>query len=288
MGNSKLTDGRGLRRASTAYTFLVVHFLVLFNIANGQSPYQLKPGREVVLLGVGAATGVTSLVLGRRLEPLTQTEIATLNRADVPGYDRGATFRFSHAADRASDVTLAGNVVLLGGLTLAAKPMRQDFLTVGVMYGETLLLANGIQRSVKNIVQRTRPFVYNPNAPGADKLEKDARRSFFSGHATNAFATAVFTGEVFRHYFPQSKYKSVVWVGSLGLATATAVLRYEGGLHYPTDLLAGAAFGTLVGWGIPKLHELKNRGELGQRLYIQPWSNGQATGIYLKIAVFSQ
>lgn len=288
MSNWKLTDGRGLRRTTIASTCLIVHFLLFLNVANGQSPYQLKPGREVVLLSVGAATGVTSLVLGSRLEPLTQAEIATLNRADVPGYDRGATFRFSHTADRASDVTLAGNVVLLGGLTLATKPMRQDIVTVGVMYVETILLANGIQRSVKDVVQRTRPFVYNPDAPGADKLEKDARRSFFSGHANNAFATAVFTGEVFRHYFPQSRLKPIVWVGSLGLATATAVLRYEGGLHYPTDLVAGAAFGTLVGWGIPKLHELKNRSELGQRLDIQPWSNGQATGIYLKIAVFSQ
>jgi len=267
-------------------SFLIYHSSFTFCVA--QSPYQLKTGREAALLGVGVATGVTSLVLNSRLEPLTKAEIDGFSRADVPGYDRGATFRLSHAADQISSVTLAGNVAVLGGLTLLAKPMRQDMVTVGVMYVETVLLANGIQRSVKNIVQRTRPFVYNPDAPMADKLDKDARRSFFSGHATNAFATAVFTGEVFRHYFPDSKLKPVVWVGSLGLATATAVLRYEGGLHYPTDLIAGAAFGTLVGWGIPKLHEVKNRSEFGQRLDMQPWSNGQATGVYLRLAVFSQ
>ena len=82
--------------------------------------------------------------------------------------------------------------------------------------------------------------------------------------------------------------KPVIWVGSLGLATATAVLRYEGGLHYPTDLLAGAAFGSLVGWGIPKLHEVKNRSELGRRLNVQPWSDGQVNGIYVRLAVFSR
>lgn len=267
--------------------FIILNFS-LFTVSPAQSPYQLKARREIALLGIGAATGVTSLVLGSRLEPLTRAEIVGLNRSDVPAYDRGATFNFSLAADQASDVTLAGNWAVLGGVTLLAKPMRQDVVTVGVMYFETLLLANGLQRSVKNLVQRTRPFVYNPDGPLDDKLEKDARRSFFSGHATNAFATAVFTGEVFRHYFPNSKLKPVVWIGSLGLATATAVLRYEGGLHYPSDLVAGAAFGTLIGWGIPKLHEVKNRSELGQRLDLQPWSNGQATGIYLSVAVFSR
>ena len=166
--------------------------------------------------------------------------------------------------------------------------MRQDIKTVGVMYLETVLLANGIQRTVKNIVRRTPPLVYNPAAPLAEKLGRNARQSFFSGHTTTAFATAVFTGEVFRHYFPDSKLKPVVWAGSLGLATATSVLRYKAGKHYPTDLLAGAAFGSLVGWGIPKLHEVKNRSELGQRLDIQPWSTGVANGIYVRLAVFSR
>lgn len=183
---------------------------------------------------------------------------------------------------------MAGNFALAGLLTIGTKPMRQDIKTVGVMFIETMLLANGIERSIKGVTQRTRPFVYNPSAPPDEKLTRDARQSFFSGHATNAFATAVFTSEVFRHYFPHSKLKPVIWVGSLGLATATAVLRFEGGLHYPSDLLAGAAFGSLVGWGIPKLHEVKNKSKLGRRLDVQPWSSGSANGIYMRLAVFSR
>nr|WP_235985480.1 phosphatase PAP2 family protein [Spirosoma utsteinense] len=254
----------------------------------GQSPYQLRTGRELTVLGVGALSGVSALVLETNVSPLTEGEIRTLNRADVNTFDRRATYRFSTTADRLSDVTLAGNAAVLGLLTIGTKPMRQDIKTVAVMYIETILLANGVQRSVKNLTQRTRPFVYNPNAPLDDKLQREARQSFFSGHATNAFATAVFTGEVFRHYFPDSRLKPVVWIGSLGLAAATAGLRYEGGLHYPTDLLAGAAFGSLIGWGIPKLHEVKNRSQLGRRLEVQPWSNGQANGIYMQLAVFSR
>jgi membrane-associated phospholipid phosphatase len=253
-----------------------------------QSPYELRTGRELSLFSVGAATGITALVQEKTVDPLTPTTIATLDRSALNAFDRGAAYRYSHTADRLSDVTLAGNVALLGALTLGTSTMRQDVKTIGVMFLETALLANGIQRSVKNIAQRTRPYVYNPDVPLADKLDREARQSFFSGHATNAFAAAVFTGTTFSHYFPTSRYRSVVWVGSLGLASATAVLRYEGGLHYPSDLIAGAAFGSLVGWGIPKLHEVKNRSGIGRRLDIQPFSNGQATGIYARLLVFSR
>lgn len=267
---------------------VLIVYQLAFSVSFAQSPYELKTGREITLLGVGGASLGASFALGHTIEPLTQTEINSLNLNDINKLDRRAIYQYSTTADRLSDVTLAGSIALTGGLTLVAKPMRQDVKTVAVMYVETMLITNGVKGIVKAISQRTRPFVYNPAAPLADKTERDARQSFFSGHASNAFATAVFTSEVFRHYFPHSRLKPVIWVGSLGLATATAVLRYEGGLHYPTDLVAGAAFGSLVGWGIPKLHEVKNRSDLGRRLDVQPWSSGSVNGIYARLQVFSR
>ncbi|GAB4014781.1 hypothetical protein GCM10028808_38280 [Spirosoma migulaei] len=269
-------------------SLFILHCSLVIQPTFAQSPYQLKTSREVTLMGVGAVSLGASVALSHSIEPLTQAEISALSPDDINALDRKAVYRWSSSADRLSDVTLAGNFALAGLLTVGTKSMRQDIKTVGVMFIETMLIANGIERTVKGITQRTRPFVYNPSAPMDEKLTRDARQSFFSGHATNAFATAVFTSEVFRHYFPHSKLKPVVWVGSLGLATATAVLRYEGGLHYPSDLLAGAAFGSLVGWGIPKLHEVKNKSELGRRLDIQPWSTGSSNGIYMRLAVFSR
>jgi membrane-associated phospholipid phosphatase len=266
---------------------LVIGLFAATNVS-AQSPYQLRTGREIAIFGIGAATGVSALVLEKQLNPLTSADINALDRSTINSFDRGATYRFSHTADQLSDVTLAGNVALIGALTLGTPTMRQEVKTIGVMFLETALLANGVQRSVKNIVQRTRPYAYNPDAPLADKLDRETRQSFFSGHATNAFAAAVFTGTTFSHYFPTSRYRPLVWVGSLGLASATAVLRYEGGKHFPTDLIAGAAFGSLVGWGIPKLHEVKQKSPVGRRLDIQPFSNGQANGIYARLLVFSR
>ncbi|WP_020602051.1 phosphatase PAP2 family protein [Spirosoma spitsbergense] len=269
-------------------SLFIIHFILSIHPNFAQSPYELKTGRELTWLGIGAASLGASQIVQKSVDPLTPSQVAVLNRADINSFDRNAAFHYSTSADKLSTVTLLGNGGVLGVLTLATKPMRQDIKTVAVMYIETALLVNGVGGIVKGLTHRTRPFVYDVDAPLADKLELDARQSFFSGHSANAFATAVFTGEVFRHYFPQSKLKPFVWVGSLGLATATAVLRYEAGKHYPTDLLAGAAFGSLVGWGIPKLHEVKNRTELGRRLDVQPWSTGQANGIYLRLVVFSR
>ena len=275
------------RKKSIGLLF-IFHFSLFFHYSFAQSPYQLKTGQEVTLLGAGVVTLGASVALNHTVAPLTIAEVNSLNFSDINTFDRNATHHWSTSADHLSTVTLAGNVALTGLLTIGTKPMRQDVKTVALMYLETLLLANGVERTIKDVTQRTRPFVYNAAAPLDEKLTRDARQSFFSGHATNAFATAVFTSEVFRHYFPHSKLKPVVWIGSLGLATATAALRYESGLHYPTDLLAGAAFGSLVGWGIPKLHEVKNRSSLGRRLDVQPWSSGLANGIYMRLAVFSR
>ena len=281
-----LLRSTGKKRYNLVLAFIIYHSSFIISVA--QSPYELKTGRELTWLGIGVASMGASVALNSTVDPLTKEDITPLNRANINAFDRGATYKFSTVAGPLSDVTLVGNIGLLGLVTFAAKPVRQDVKTVGVMYLEALLIANGIEGTVKALTQRSRPFVYNPDVAIDEKLSRYARQSFFSGHATNAFATAVFTGEVFRHYFPHSRLKPFIWVGGLGLATATSVLRYEAGKHYPTDLLAGAAFGSLVGWGIPKLHEVKNRSEMGRRIDVQPWSNGSANGIYMRLAVFSR
>jgi hypothetical protein len=51
------------------------------------SPYELRTGRDLTLVGVGAVVGAASLVLERRVEPLTQTEILTLNRNNINAFD---------------------------------------------------------------------------------------------------------------------------------------------------------------------------------------------------------
>ena len=280
--------------------------------AQSLSPYSLKAGREAVLLGAGVVSYGTAYALNRGLSPLTVSGIQALKRSNVPRFDQSAIDRYSPKAAQLSDLTLGAGIGLTGVVMISVKApanarpqgtllgaesrlvepdysfFKSELFTVGVMYVETMLLTNGVKSTVKNAFERTRPLAYNPAATLDEKLEKDTQRSFYSGHAANSFATAIFAAEVFRHYHPDSRAKPWVWIGSLGLATGTAYLRYEAGQHFPSDLLVGAAVGSLAGWGIPKLHEKRGGNSQLINLSVMPWSNGTASGLSIRWSISSQ
>ena len=147
------------------------------------------------------------------------------------------------------------------------------------MYGEVLLVNNGLGELLNGVTNRTRPFVYNLNLniPPEAKLEVEARRAFPSGHTANAFAAAVFLSSVYAKLHPGSSATPWIWAGSLTLAAATGYMRYRGGKHFPTDITSGAIIGSLIGWGLPKLHEIDD-----VNLTVAPSGGGIALGLMLR------
>ena len=129
-----------------------------------------------------------------------------------------------------------------------------EWLTIGTMYVETLLFANGIKEWTKLLVYRARPYMYFDDYP-EDKLEDgDWNCSFPSGHTTLAFAGAAFTTMVFCQCFPNSNWKYAVAGISFGMAAITGGLRMASGNHFFTDVLTGAVIGTAVGFAVPYMH----------------------------------
>ncbi len=254
-------------------------------------PYALSWKTDASLLGLGALTGITTLISDNQAKVPTMDYVNALNRNQVNAFDRGATYKYSSQAGTVSDQALNGSFLVAGAVAIPALiRAKGQWAVVPIMFLETLALPTTIQQTVKNVFPRNRPFMYNPDAPLSEKLTKNGRQSFFSGHAGTSFATAVFTSEMFRHYFPHSRLRPVVWVVSLGLATTVSVARYEAGRHFPSDIITGAAFGSLLGWGIPKLHEVHTRSAmarpgLARRLTLQPWSSGQASGVYARFTL---
>ena len=214
-------------------------------------PYRLDPAREPVLFAGGAALLGASVAMDADLEALTVEEIAALDPADVNAFDRGATSRWSPTTAQVSDVALLATVG--APLALLASPVPA---TIALMYGETILLANGIGQFLKAATHRTRPFVYNddPAVTLDEKQSFNARRSFPSGHAQNAFAAAVFLSTVYGTTHPTSSARPWIWAGSLTAAGTVSYLRYAAGKHFPTDILTGAALGGAIGWIVPELH----------------------------------
>jgi membrane-associated phospholipid phosphatase len=233
--------------------------LLLPGILAAQSPYRLSWTTDGYVLGAGGVLTATWLLADRHLPGLTTEEISALSADNVNPFDRPATENYSPDAANASDVLVYIALASPAALFLD-KHVREDFVTIGAMYGEVLALAFISPEMVKGITGRTRPFVYGSAAPEAEKTDPDARRSFFSGHTTFAFASAVFLSTVYGDYFPGSSWTPVVWAGSLSVAAAVGILRIGAGKHFATDVITGAIVGGGIGYLIPYVHRTGKRG----------------------------
>jgi len=89
---------------------------------------------------------------------------------------------------------------------------------------------------LKPAAARPRPWVTNPAL--AVVGDRPASGSFPSGHAAACVATALVLGSTWR------RARIGIWV----IACLVAVSRVYLGVHYPTDVLGGAAVGWVAGW----------------------------------------
>ncbi|MDW3095868.1 MAG: phosphatase PAP2 family protein [Gammaproteobacteria bacterium] len=98
----------------------------------------------------------------------------------------------------------------------------------------TALLVLALYKLLKTKLVRERPFISFENIQQAGPALD--RYSFPSGHTMHAFSFAI----LFSYYLPE--LTSLVW----GFAGLVAISRVILGLHYPTDVAAGALLGTAV------------------------------------------
>jgi len=215
--------------------------------------YLCSPKKDGALIAAGAICGLASFAVENSLHPLTEAEIAGLSPETINRFDRDATLHYGPGADNASDVVLAAIMAAPLGL-LSTVTVRKEITAFTSMYVETLLFSYTLPALGKGITARNRPYVYNPAVPVETKTTKDSRASFFSRHTTTAFASSVFLSTLYDGYFPQSSFGPYLWGISLLGASAVGVMRYQAGAHFPTDILTGAAVGTIIGYGIPRLH----------------------------------
>jgi membrane-associated phospholipid phosphatase len=241
-------------------------------------PYELDSWVEGALVTGGVGLVAAGRLVRHRQDPMSAGAVALLDRADINSFDRSATSQWSVEAAAASDVLGMTLLAAPVGLAIATSGSRESWV-VSAMYGEVFLVGNGLVDLLKGVTNRTRPLVYNghPDIPAEARFDVKARRAFPSGHTANAFASAVFFSSVFTKLHPNSSAGSWIWASSVTLAAATGFARYQGGKHYPTDLLIGAFVGSLVGWGVPRLHEID-----GVSLAVSPSENGTKIGLRLR------
>lgn len=121
-----------------------------------------------------------------------------------------------------------------------AKMRKVGILMIFSLLG-SLLINNKI---IKVLVARTRPYIA---VEGLNRIiEAQSEASFPSGHTSSSFAAAV----VIYCMCPKK-----IGIPALVLAALISVSRIYVGVHYTTDVLAGALVGTAIALVVCKIYQ---------------------------------
>ena len=109
------------------------------------------------------------------------------------------------------------------------KQLFKDAVYVGTSVAGTFVLTYGM----KYLFDRERPYERYPHR--VHPFSTESSPSFPSGHTATAFALATSLSIKYPKWYVIAP--SAVWACSVGVS------RMNEGVHYPTDVLAGAAIG---------------------------------------------
>ncbi len=132
-------------------------------------------------------------------------------------------------SESVSPLSVASPVILFGiGYLKKDCDIKQKSLVIGA----SIVTATLISTSLKYSIDRTRPFDKYPFIEQAVSVHT---ASFPSGHTSSAFSTATSLSLAFPKWYVIAP--SYLW------ASSVAYSRMHLGVHYPSDVLAGAFIG---------------------------------------------
>lgn len=138
-----------------------------------------------------------------------------------------------------SKTTVATTLLVPTALATTALITHNDDMLKNALYiGATFGVTTAFTYSLKYAVDRKRPYVAYPDDIIAYSNENSA--SFPSGHTSIAFATATSLSLAYPKWYIIAP--SYVWACSVGYS------RLNLGVHYPSDVLAGALLGAGSAW----------------------------------------
>jgi membrane-associated phospholipid phosphatase len=156
-----------------------------------------------------------------------------------PAVDRAAT-----VVSNLADFGLVWVVLALGKGRRRGPGRRRAVVALGAAGFSSLFLS----RAVKSTVARQRPDEHLPAA-----VRTPSSSSFPSGHTLAAFCTAFVLAET-----------EVQTAAYVGFSAAVAASRVHLRAHHPTDVLGGAALGSVLGLGLRPLVNTVTPGRRGR------------------------
>ncbi|MDD2611579.1 MAG: phosphatase PAP2 family protein [Bacteroidales bacterium] len=137
------------------------------------------------------------------------------------------TFRF--ITNSGAPISVGIPVCMFGfGLIDGDSALVRNAMVIGASVVSSTIMTT----IIKNIVRRPRPFTTYPDI---EKLTSGGGYSFPSGHTSGAFSFATSLSLEYPKWY--------IIVPSYAWASAVAYSRMDLGVHYPSDILMGAAVG---------------------------------------------
>lgn len=137
-----------------------------------------------------------------------------------------------------------GIPAVMGGVGLLSQ--NKDLIKDAIYVGSSIALDAILVTGLKNAFQRQRPFVTYPDL--VDKYADGGNYSFPSGHSSTSFAMAASLTFKYRKWYISAP--AYLYAGYVGYSRAHV------GVHYPSDVLAGAILGTGSAWLTWELNKL--------------------------------
>jgi membrane-associated phospholipid phosphatase len=168
---------------------------------------------------------------------------------------------YSKLASNTTKVAGLAVPVVIGAVALINQD--DDLLKSGIYIAASQLATVALTYSFKLVVDRPRPYITYPDKIVAyDALSSS---SFPSGHTSFAFATATSLSIEFPKWYVIAP--SYLWACSVGYS------RMNLGVHYPSDVLAGALLGAGSAYLTYKLNQwfwkkCDNRKLIGLQTYL--------------------
>jgi len=148
------------------------------------------------------------------------------------------SFKNKYLELNASSVT-AVSIAVPAGMAIAGFIKHDNKLKLDALYtGAAFIASSIVTRATKAIVKRQRPFESYSFIVKRD--DEAGGMSFPSGHTSAAFCTATSLALRYRKWYVIAP--AYIFAGSVGWA------RMYQGVHYPSDVLAGAMVGACSAW----------------------------------------
>lgn len=138
---------------------------------------------------------------------------------------------------------------------------------MALMDAEAMALTAAVQGAVSALASRERPYGRDCTDPtfgnARDCLVSNRYRSFFSGHTSQAFASAMLTCS---HHANLPLYGTkfadrTACVSAVALALTIGSLRMVSDMHYASDVITGAVIGSAIGLAVPNLFHYRGSSE---------------------------